>query len=192
MRTDVARGYTFREEAEHKPARHDSREDFTDNLNALYQLSFLLTRDHEKAQRCLMSSFKDSRRSLTFSEWVRSWQKRVVIENAIRELRPRPTRSHPSSSLIAFSYAGRLSNSPNGHFKLEAILALDDFERFVFVISMLEHYSDHYCAKLLGYSVLEIREARTSALSDLINSIQMVFPRNQVFTQEQSNGDQLK
>ena len=184
MRTDVARGYTFREEAEHKPARHDFPEDFTDNLNALYQLSFLLTRDHERAQQCLVSSFKNTRRNRAFSEWVHSWHKRIIIENAIRELRPRPTRSHSSSSAIAFPDVGELSNSPNGHFRLEAILALEDFERLVFVMSVLEQFSEHDCARLLECSVLQIREARTHALDELIDSIQMVFPSNQAFTQE--------
>lgn len=184
MRTNVSKDYTFREAAEHRLARRNFREDFTDNLNALYQLSFLLTRDHEKAQQCLVAGFKGTKGNGVFSEWVHSWQKRIVIENAIRELRPRPTRPHSSSSAIAFPYAGELSSRPKRHFKLEAILALEDFERFVFVISVLEHYSEHDCARLLECSVLQIREARTHALDELIDSIQMVFPPNQAFTQE--------
>jgi DNA-directed RNA polymerase specialized sigma24 family protein len=63
-------------------------------------------------------------------------------------------------------------------------LALEDFERFVFVMSVLEHYSEHECALLLEWSVSEIQKASTGALEKLINSLHMVAPHNQVRAQE--------
>ncbi len=51
---------------------------------------------------------------------------------------------------------------------MEAVLDLEDFERFVFVMSVLEHYSEHDCRLLLGCSAREVREARSRALAELI------------------------
>ena len=171
------------EEAVQDATGQDPSKIFLEELNGLYQLSFLLTRDHEKAQRCLIAGFDDcTKGNRAFSEWVRSWQKRLIIENAIRELRPRRSLSHSPSSATVSPYVDELSRTRRRHVELEAILALEDFERFVFVISVLEHYSERNCVLLLGCSVSEIREARTHALAQLTNSVQMGFP--QAFTRE--------
>ncbi len=53
---------------------------------------------------------------------------------------------------------------------MNSVLNLGDFERFVFVMSALEHYSEHDCALLLGCSVREVREARGRAFSELMDS----------------------
>ena len=66
-----------------------------------------------------------------------------------------------------------LSSGPGQHFEIDAVLRLKDYERFVFVLSVLEHYSEHDCAQLLGCSVLEIREARSRALNELATSLHM-------------------
>jgi DNA-directed RNA polymerase specialized sigma24 family protein len=41
---------------------------------------------------------------------------------------------------------------------------LPDFVRFVFVLSVLEQYTEHDCAQLLGCSLKEIQSARIRAL----------------------------
>jgi DNA-directed RNA polymerase specialized sigma24 family protein len=183
--TRIAQKHPFRKEASRDASAQDLRKVFTEELNGLYQLSFLLTRDHEKAQQCLVAGFEDfAKGNRGFSEWARSWEKRVIIENAIRELKPRPHGSYSSSPATVFPDIAELSSSSRGHFELEAILALEDFERFVFVMAVLEQYSEGNCALLLGCSVSEIRAARTRAIDQLINSLQMVLPNNQVFPQE--------
>lgn len=179
MRTYVASNYRLQEEAEGKPERDDFCEGFTNNLHGLYQLAFVLTRDHEKAERCFVAGLEHfARGNRAFNQWAHSWAKRIVIENAIRELKPRQPLAHSQSAETVFPYAGKLSTLPGGHFEIEAILALEDFERFVFVLSVLEHYSEHACARLLECPVSEIREARTRALDELINSLRMSFPDN--------------
>lgn len=45
-----------------------------------------------------------------------------------------------------------------------AILALPDFERFVYVLSILEGCSDQECSILLGVSPQQIQETRLRAL----------------------------
>jgi len=48
--------------------------------------------------------------------------------------------------------------------RFSAILALPDFERFVYVLSVLEGCTDLECATLLGVSPQQIEETRLRAL----------------------------
>ena len=156
-----------------------------EDADSLYQLSFLLTRDREKAERCFVVGIEHLvKGNRAFHQWAHAWAKRIVIENAIHEVKPRPRVAHSYSSAIVYPYGALLSTPPGGHFELEAILALEDFERFVFVMSVLDHYSEHDCALFLDCSVLEIREARIRALQKLIDSLHIGFSDNQVLTQE--------
>lgn len=187
MRTYVANNYRLREEAKHKLAGDDSRGSFTEKLSGLYQLSFLLTRNHEKAGRCFVAGVEHLvRGNRAFSQWAHSWARRIIIENAIRELKPQPRPSRSPSSTTDFPYIGQLSTPPGGHFEVRTILELEDFERFVFVMSVLDHYSEHDCALFLDCSVLQIREACTRALEKLIDSFNIASFHNEVFTQERS------
>ena len=151
--------------------RYATREEFCkifdEDMNGLYQLSFLLTGDHQKAERCFVAGIDDcAKENHVFWEWARAWAKRVIVEKAIRELRPR--RSHSNASTFApsvFSHNQQLI----GHFDVEAVSGLADFERFVFVLCVLERYRQHECALLLGCSASEVREARTRAITELAN-----------------------
>lgn len=48
--------------------------------------------------------------------------------------------------------------------RFSAILALPDFERFVYVLSVLEGCTDQQCAALLGVSPKQIEEALLRAI----------------------------
>jgi DNA-directed RNA polymerase specialized sigma24 family protein len=174
---------------EEKADQYASREDFhtifNEDLKELYQLSFLLTRDPAKAERCFVSGLEDCvSGNRVFREWARSWAKRTIVQNAIRELKPRPSQSNSSLSGAIFSDKDQHSRGPGGHFELDAVLRLVDFERFVFVMSVLEHYSEHDCALLLGCSAREIREGRTRALKELANTSHIKPSETQLFVQE--------
>jgi hypothetical protein len=137
---------------------------FSEELDSLYQLSFLAIGDHDKAERCVLAALEDCcRANHVFWDWALSWATRTIIRHAIRELRPRPHRDSSSWAELDLQYSGKLPNFRGGYLNAEAVLALEDFERFVFVISVLERYSDRDCAVLLGCSLLEVREARTQA-----------------------------
>jgi len=158
---------------------------FNEDLKELYQLSFLLTSDPAKAGRCLVSGLEDCvSGNPVFREWARSWAKRAIVQNAIRELKPRPSQSNSPLSRAMFSNMDEHSRGPGGHFDIEAVLRLAAFDRFVFVMSALEHYSEHDCALLLGCSVRDIREGRTRALKELADSPHMKPSENQLFAQE--------
>ena len=155
--------------------RYATREEFfkifDQDMNGLYQLSFLLTGDHPKGERCFVAGIEDCvKENRVFKEWARAWAKRVIVEKAIRELHPRWSHSNSSAVLpIVFSH-NQQSSGPIGHFDIDAVLGLADFERFVFVLCVLERYRDHECALLLGCSASEVREARTQAIEELAQS----------------------
>ena len=147
---------------------------FDEDLSGLYQLSFLLTGDHQKGERCFVASMEDcAKENRVFREWARAWAKRVIAENAIRELNPQRKDSRSSSIPTVFSH-NRQSSSPIGHFDANSVLGLADFERFVFVLCVLEHYREHECALLLGCGPSEVRDARTRAIVELARICQLV------------------
>jgi DNA-directed RNA polymerase specialized sigma24 family protein len=160
---------------------------FTEGLKELYQLSFLLTRDPAKAERCFVGGLEDcATGNRVFREWARSWAKRTIVQNAIRELKPRPSQSPSPLSGAIFPDMDQHSSGAGGHFEIDAILRLADFDRIVFIMSVLEHYSEHDCALLLGCSALEIREGRTRALKKLATLPYMELSDNQLFVQEKN------
>jgi DNA-directed RNA polymerase specialized sigma24 family protein len=168
------------------PNPYATREDFInvfhEDMDGLYQLSFLLTGDHEKAERCFVAGIENCvEENRVFREWARSWAKRIIIGSAIRELKPRQSLPGSSPSATVFSHSDP-SSSSREHFDMEAVLGLGDFERFVFVISVLESYSLHECALLLDCSVLEIRQARLHALEELASSAQVASFAPQLLT----------
>ena len=178
-------------QGEEQANRYASREDFqtifSEHLTELYQLSFLLTRDPARAERCFVSGIEDCvTENRVFREWARSWAKRAIVQNAIRELKPRPIHSNSPPSETILPDIGQPSIGPGGHFAIDAVLGLEDFERFVFVMSVLEHYSEHDCGLLLGCSAREVREARVRALKELADSSHMESSDNQLVVQDKN------
>jgi hypothetical protein len=55
--------------------------------------------------------------------------------------------------------------------EVSAILELKPLERFVFVMSALEHYSDHECSILLGCARKDVINARARALQHLVKLV---------------------
>jgi DNA-directed RNA polymerase specialized sigma24 family protein len=161
-----------------KPNPYATREDFinvfNDDRDELYQLSFLLTRNHVQAEKCFVTGLEDCvKENRVFREWANSWAKRIIVENAIRELKPRPNLPRRSSVHTVFGHSAE-SHGLDRHFDVDAVLRLEDFERFVFVMSTLEQYSQHECALLLGCSILEIWEGLHS-LKELARPSQAIF-----------------
>jgi len=81
-----------------------------------------------------------------FREWAQSWARRTVIQNAIQMIRPRRAGiSSPRSASREIADGSRLQPAD-----FTAILKLAAFDRFVFVMSVLECYSDQECSLLLN------------------------------------------
>ena len=129
----------------------------------LQRLALLLTANSETAKRCLSRAFRECIAStLVSKEWVVSWTRRMVIRNAINLVIGPEGRSFVTTNdevddgFVAFSPDDTLDAIAAS----ESVLDLPEFERFVLVICVLEHYSIHDCALLLGRSPRDISEAR--------------------------------
>ena len=158
--------------------REDFLKVFEEDLTPLYQLSFLLTGDHQKGERCFAAGIEDcAKENRVFREWARAWAKRVIVEKAIGELHPRWSHTNSSGILRAVFSHNQQSSGPIGHFDVDAVLGLADFERFVFVLCVLERYREHECALLLGCSASEVRDARTRAIEELASNGEMPSSR---------------
>jgi hypothetical protein len=136
---------------------------FNEKSDSLYLLSFLLTADHSKAEQCFVAGLGDSFHSKqVFKDWAHSWAKLTVVRNAIAALQPRPGHISPSLHDMIPAESSRLSNV--GDCELYSVLALPDFVRFVFVLSVLEQCTDLDCVLLLRCSPKQIQRARIRAL----------------------------
>ena len=144
----------------------DFRDVFTKDTNGLYQFSLLLTADRVKAEQCFVDGLEECiDGNPVFRHWAHSWAKRAILNNAIRALRPTPAYvEHPSKRRHATD-VGKLPTAEHAKVQVARVLALGDFERFVFVMTVLERYSDRECALLLNCSADEIRKARADALA---------------------------
>lgn len=162
----------------------DFRRIFTDDMNSLFVLALLVTGDEQMAERIFLTGLGESVNSNSiYREWARSWARRTILQAAIRELHPRPV--HRSSSAVANVVAHVATSSENAYFGIEEILTLEDFERFVFVMTVLERYSDRDTALLLGCSVCELRDGRAKALERLADLLHPVPSHHSVhFLQE--------
>jgi hypothetical protein len=144
----------------------DFRQVFDEDMNSLYVLSFLLTADHEKAEQCFVSGVEDAvEGNPVFKEWARSWARRVIIVNAVRAINPRPMEENGRSSSALVS--GNRKTSPLEQVEIAAVLALEPFERFAYVMTVLERYSDLDCSLLLGCARRDVIAARTRAFEQI-------------------------
>jgi hypothetical protein len=151
----------------------DFHQIFSDEMEGLYLLSLLLTADREKAEQCFVSGVEDSvNGNPVFKEWARSWARRVIIQNAIRVINPWRTERNAAS--ISDNGGKKLAAEQA---EIAAVLALEPFERFVYVMSVLERYSDHDCSLLLGCMRRDVMAARIRVLQQ-VGSV-MRFPLKQ-------------
>jgi hypothetical protein len=141
----------------------DFRRVFEEDMNGLYLLSFLLTADRERAEQCFVSGLEDAvEGNPVFKEWARSWARRMIILNAVRAVNPRPSEGNSHLNSASVSRDGKtVSAGPQA--EIAAVLRLEPFERFVYVMTVLERYSDQDCSLLLGCARRVVVAARTRA-----------------------------
>src|SRR5437763_121329 len=149
-------------------ARHSSRaytppQDFCvifkDDMDSLYSLALVLTGNHETAQQCFLAALDDCcTGSDVFPDWARSWSRRAVIKNAIRLLGPALAQMNGAPETTLKAAADEMDASARPYLELQT------FDRFVFVISVLERYTHRECAALLGSSPREVEQAQVRGL----------------------------
>jgi DNA-directed RNA polymerase specialized sigma24 family protein len=150
----------------------DFKRIFTEDVNSLYLLSLVLTGDPVKAEQCFVEGIGESTKgNHVFKEWARSWARRTIIQSAIRLINPRQLSV---TGIRSVDVARMLDKVPIVlHAEVCAILELAPFDRFVFVLSMLEHYSDNDCSILLGCTRKEIAPTRTRAMQRLVTLLRL-------------------
>ena len=150
--------------AEERPTAYPTAADFlktfNEEMHSLYLLSFLLTADHDKAERCLVSAMGECMEGMgLFMDGAHTWARAAVIRDAIQTIKPAPEHTDYVSFISLKISATQAENNP-----FAPILLLDAFERFVFVMSILEEQSDEECAILLRCSRRDVVMARLLAL----------------------------
>jgi len=134
---------------------------FAQDMKRLYLLSLLLTGGRRSAVQCFVSSLGDCLdMAPVFKDWTDFWTRHIVLRNAIR-------MSNPAANHADEDSRSRLPLDPDLHPVLRAVLRLNPFERFVFVMSVLEGYSDRDCSLLLGSSTRDVAAAKARALEHL-------------------------
>lgn len=145
----------------------DFRKLFASDMEDLFCLAFLLTADAEKAELCLLLTMQEcTATGSVFKWWLPVWTANALMRNGIRIVTGSPicpprkisqNGAHSSTSRSKKRAMNRLDESA-------VILQLSDFDRLVYVISLVEHYPTRDCAALLGRPPQEVVDARNRAV----------------------------
>ena len=129
---------------------------FIHEMSNLYLFSFFLTGNHDKAEQCFISALHECvEETDVVRGWAASLTRLAIIKHAIQMIRPVPESEVPPIT----------ASEQNG--PLAQIRALGAFERFVFVLSILEGWSEQDCALRLRCSRRDVTIARLLALKSL-------------------------
>ena len=131
---------------------------FSEEMDSLYFLAYLLTADQEMAERCFGSGLEEcvDRFSVLLGS-ARSWARTAIVKCSIGIIRPAPLEDAQFVDANRPAIVG--VGSPFG-----TILSLPAFERFVFVMSILEGRADEDCVNLLSCSRQDFMTARKNSL----------------------------
>ena len=89
----------------------------------------------------------------------------MIIQNAVRLITLRP--GDGSGRLRWASVDSDKTLPAERLVEVSAVLGLKPFERTIYVMTVLEHYSDHECSLLLGCARRDVVPARTRALEEI-------------------------
>jgi hypothetical protein len=146
----------------------DFQQIFAEDMAGLHQLAFLLTADHTKAEQCFVAGLDDSiRGNPVFRQWARAWSKRAIIQNAIKMMAPVPSRPGTMDGTSGSSLHNGNSEKNTAIHIASNVASWEPFERFVFVMAVLEGYSLRECSTLLGCQVQDVIAAKSLALQRL-------------------------
>jgi hypothetical protein len=138
----------------------------TDEMHSLHLLSFLLTADFDKAEQCFVSGMGECEEDISgFMAWAQAGARRTILQRAIRIIKPAPRGKDDFSLVLSKESATSGKTNP-----FDAIVALNAFERFVYVMSVLEGQSDDACSALLRCSRRDVIIARALALESLAST----------------------
>jgi hypothetical protein len=152
--------------------RNDFCHIYVEEMNGLFLLSLLLTADPQKAEQCFLSGFEDSvRNNYVFKDRAHSWARRSIILQAIRLLCPQPGEETESNGARLSPLIGDVPAEVNAYPDFARIVALNSFERFVFVMSILEKYSAQECSLVLSCCRRDVINAQAAAVRHLASVV---------------------
>lgn len=136
---------------------------FESEQAGLQRLALLLTANADAAAQCLSLALQQClATSFVFKGWALTWVRRVVIRNAISLVmgsgQPLFVKANDDAEKGLTMYPEGELSGPVAN--VQRILGFSQFDRFVFVICVLERYSVHDCAVLLRRSLRDINDAR--------------------------------
>jgi hypothetical protein len=142
----------------------DFRDAFLSNMNQLYLLGYLLTGDIEMAERSFVMGFEQCIDGCSvFNGWVLSSARRAIIKNAILMTL---SEAESNEERCNRNYHRVLCPREKDNL-LQNVVQLKPFERCVFVMSILERFSDYECSLLLSCTRGEVDRGRRSAIEHL-------------------------
>ena len=145
---------------------------FLQQLDRLYSLALILIGDELIAEKCFLAAFDSCvEQAHVFRESALSWSRRTVIKTAISFMSPTPFCTNRRS-------LSSNRNDLNVHLDVpaECLLELPAFDRFAYVMSVLEGYADRDCALLLGCSCPDVVAARIRAFQQISRSAIERYP----------------
>ena len=150
-------------DAERRPATADFCQIMSSCMDQLHWLAYVLTGDSVLAERCFVSGLGESLHfNQVFKDWAESWSRRAIIKNAIRMIRPR----YGEGVGMAVTDDPEMPQ-PETADLTAMLLQLQIFDRFVFVMGILERYKDHECAALLNCPLAHVATARARVLREV-------------------------
>jgi hypothetical protein len=145
---------------------------YVEQMNGLFLLSLLLTADPQKAEQCFLSGFEDSvRNNYVFKERTHSWARRSIVLRAIRMLCPRPAEETESNGARLSLLIENVPPEVQAYPDFARIVALNSFERFVFIMSILEKYSAQECSLLLDCFRRDVINTQATAVHRLASVV---------------------
>lgn len=146
---------------------------FKEDMTNLYLLSLVLTADPAKAEQCFVAALDEcAAGNQVFKEWSRSWARRAIVKNAVRLIAPEPIYVNGVPNIAVASGATDRAR-PEVQVEISALFGLNSFERFAFVMSVLEGYFDQDCALLLGCTRQALIAARVRAAQEIARPAQI-------------------
>ena len=140
---------------------------FESKWEALLRLALLLTASSEKAEQTLSLALRDCKLAGSVSaDWIVPWARRAIVRSAIQLVFPSVSAS-ATQTPNGDCYDGNSLAIPASTalgVDVPSIVKLPDFERLVFVITVLEHISIQDCALLVARSRKEVWDAQKHAM----------------------------
>lgn len=143
---------------------------FKEDMQSLYSLSLMLAAEPDKAEQLFVSGLDDAAGTPVFKEWAKAWARRTIIKNAVRLIAPELDHANGVSN-VPVSGDAAIKSLPELPPEIRAVLGLGAFERFAFILSALEGYSDQDSALLLGCTRQALIAARVRAEQELARSM---------------------